>query len=387
MSEWDESEPHEKRYQLAQDAGSAARVVAADRQMIAALLSNPTDLKALRAALKADANPDRSVINGHPALHVAIHRRDLKALEILLRYAPRTDDIAPDGAVALDVAHRLRWAEGVRLLQLHGAEPRLAKGEPPDLDDIYEPSYQKRINGLLYQMVRKGTPEQVQQMIDLGADVNARDPHSNPSFPPLHHAACICDEAKVEILLKAGADVLMKSTRGHEITDTMWQSRPEHLYSDAWLRIHDRLRQAGYTNLFDVHPLKLDAAQLREKVFIGGREDPTLLQYLVNNGKADTVIDLLTKPGAPALTAAELLKKDTTGFGGTLLDSFGRAGKLSRIFTAAVWQGRVEEMMSLRPAVENNFTNKKQVEFDAAYQEVLGQRLKDLRARAPKLKL
>ncbi len=389
MSEWDALEPHEKRYKLAQDPVAAARIVLADRQMIMAMMSHPIDLKNLRDALKNDANPDRHIINGFPALHVAIEKRDLKALEALLRYSARTDDIDPTGAVALDVAHRRHFKEAVKMLELHGAETRLAKGEEPDLSDEYAPNYQRRINNLLHEMVRKGTPEQVQQMIDLGAQVNAIDPHSNPGFPMLHHAACLCDVEKVKILLANGADPLQKSSRGHDVTDTMWQARIENLYSEKWLQIHDLVREAGYTNLFDHHPLKLDANDLRASVAISGKGDPTLMQYLVDNGKGDMVLDILGRDSSAPLTAQELSKRETAPgmMRSTLLESFGRAGKLSRIFTAAVWQGRVDEMLSLRTAVEKNPMFKPQVDFDTAYNDVMAQRLKILRAKAPKLKL
>lgn len=389
MSEWDELEPHEKRYKLAQDPVAAARIIAADRQMIAAMLSHPIDLKKLRDALKNDANPDRHVINGFPALHVAIEKRDLKALEILLRYSARTDDIDATGAVALDIAHRRHFREAVKMLELHGAETRLAKGEEPDLSDIYAPNYQRRINNLLNEMVRKGSAEQVQQMIDLGAQVNAIDPHSNPGFPMLHHAACLCDVEKVKILLANGADPLQKSSRGHDVTDTMWQARIENLYSDKWLQIHDLLREAGYANFFDHHPLKLDAHDLRQKVVISGPDDPTLMQYLVDNNKGDLVLDILARDASLPLTAQELSARlESKGMRrGSLLESFGRAGKLSRVFTAAVWQGRVDEMLSLRTAVEKNPMFKPQVDFDTAYNDVMAQRLKILRAKAPKLKL
>lgn len=389
MSEWDELEPHEHRYKLAQDPAAAPRVIAADKKMIAALLATPIDLKSLRAALKEDANPDRTIINGFPALHVAIEKRDLKALEALLRYGARTDDIDSEGQVALDVAHRRHFKEAVKMLEMHGAETRLAKGEEPDLSDIYAPNYQRRINNLLHDMVRRGTAGQVQQMIDLGAEVNYIDPHSNPGFPALHHAACLCDVEKVKILLANGADPLQKSTRGHDVTDTMWQSRIENLYSDNWLQIHDLLRDAGYTNLFDHHPLKLDANDLRQKVAVSGQHDPTLMQYLVDNNQSDRVLDILARDASAPLTAQELSARlETTGmWRSSLLESFGRAGQLSRVFTAAVWQGRVDEMLSLRPAVEKNPMFKPQVDFDAAYNDVMAQRLKILRAKAPKLKL
>lgn len=388
MSAWDDLEPQEKRNRLLQDPAEAARIIAADRRLVAAMQRNPIDLDALRRALEDDASPDRPVINGMPPLHVAIHRGDLKALETLLLFSASTDDVDPEGANALDEACRRNFPAAVKLLRQFGAETRLA-GAAEDRDDSYAPSYQARANAFLFQMVRKGTAEQVRQALDLGADVNATEPYANPSFPPLHHAAALCDVGKVKILLDAGADVFARSSRGHEAVDTMWQARGENLFGEKWLRIHGMLREAGYGNLFDKPPAKLTAADLHDRVFLsGGRDDPTLLAHLILNGRIDYVLELLARAPKGALRAEDLLKPHGTGLSKlTLLDAIGRAGKLSQVFTAAVWQGRLEEMMSLRPAVEANLSWKKQVDFDKARAEVLACRLKDLKNRAPKLNL
>lgn len=388
MSEWDDLEPHEKRARLLQDPAEAKRLIAADARLVAVMKQEPVDIEELRAALKDDASADRPVVAGLPPLHVAIHRGDLKALETLLLFSASTDDVDPDGANALDVAIRSRNDAAVKMLKQYGAETRQVGLAPEETVDIYAPSYQSRVNQFLFNMVRKGTAEQVEQALALGADPNATEPYATPSFPPLQHAATLCDVEKVKTLLDAGADVFGRSSAGHEAVDTMWQARPENLLGENWFRIHDMLREAGYNNLFDRHPAKLGAADLRQPVYLSQKGNPTLFAHLVNNGKIDEVLDILRRDPKGHLHASDLLEKRGSDFGrAPLIDAIGRAGKLSEIFTSAVWQGRLEEMMSLRDVVEKNTLWKDQVDFEKARSDVLAYRLKDLKNRAPKLKL
>src|SRR3954463_12678997 len=113
MSEWDEFDPEQKRRRQLEDPLQAERLIAADKRLIAAMNRMPIDLEGLRTALKDDACPDRIVINGMPALHVAIHKRDVKALDLLLRHAARTDDWDIEGATAMDEAYRKRFHDGI----------------------------------------------------------------------------------------------------------------------------------------------------------------------------------------------------------------------------------------------------------------------------------
>lgn len=388
MSEWDDLEPHEKRSRLLQDPAEAKRIIAADARLIAAMQSDPADIQALRAALKDDASPDRPVIAGLPPLHVAIHRGDLKAIETLLLFSASTDDVSPDGANALDIAIRARNEAAQKLLKQYGAETRQVGYPPEETADFYAPSYQLRIDRFLFSMVRKGTAEQVAQALALGANPSATELYSTPSFPPLHYAAVQCDVEKVKVLLDAGADVFGRSGIGHEVVDVMWQAKPENLLGESWYKIHDMLREAGYINLFDKPPATLKAADLHDTVYLSQGGNPTLLAHLVQNGKVDYVLGLLQDDPQAQLRASDLLARDDRGLGNApLIDAIGRVGRLSDFFTAAVWQGRVEEMMSLREVVEKNTLWGNQVDFEKARAEVMSRRLKDLKNKAPKLKL
>lgn len=388
MSDWDELEPHEKRSRLLQDPAEAKRIIAADARFNAAMQSDPADIKAMREALEDDASPDRPVIAGIPPLHVAIHRGDLRAIETLLLFSASTDDVSPDGTNALDIAIRARNEAAQKLLKQYGAATRQVGYPPEETADIYAPSYQLRIDQFLYNMVRKGTAEQVEHALALGANPSATELYTTPSFPPLHYAAVQCDVEKVKVLLDAGADVFGRSGIGHEVVDVMWQAKPENLLGESWYKIHDMLREAGYNNLFDKPPATLKAADLHDRVYLSKAGNPTLFAYLVQNGKVDYVLGLLQEDAQPRLHAADLVERPDRGFGNApLIDAIGRVGRLSDFFTAAVWQGRVEEMMSLREVVEKNPLWGKQVDFEKARAEVMSRRLKDLKDRAPKLKL
>ncbi len=387
MSEFDDLDPYEKRWKRMQDPAGAAAVIAADARLKAALLKQPSDIQGLRDALRDNANPDRTIINGFPALHVAIHRKDIKALEVLLRYAAQTDDVNAEGYNALDEAQRQHWPQGVKLLKQEGAEFRVLGDNGEVADDPYAPRYQSRINNFLFEMVRKGTPEQVKQALELGADANAPQPSSHPYYPALHLAACYANVEKVKILLDAGADIFARSSRGHDVTDTMWQSGRNEILSPSWFETFDLLQARGFNTLFLKHPKDFSMEDLRQKVFIQGNDDPTLLEHMVEKGRADFVFSILEKHPDDKLRAADLLQTSKYYNNTTLLRALHNQKQLSRIFTSAVWQGRLEEMMSLRPAVENDFMMKKEVDFDKARAEVLEYRLRDLKKRAPSFKL
>jgi hypothetical protein len=87
------------------------------------------------------------------------------------------------------------------------------------------------------------------------------------------------------------------------------------------------------------------------------------------------------------LTAADMLMQETPAPKRTVLKSLGGKGLLPRIFTEAVWQGRLEEMLSLRPVVEEDVWLRGKIDFNKAAADVRACRLRELKARAPKLKL
>lgn len=386
MSEWDDYDPHKKRQQQLLKPDAAESLIAAERRLIAAMGKNPIDHAGLHTALRDDASPDRIVVNGFPALHVALGKRDIKAMEMLLRFGARTDDVNAGCRNALDEAYRLNFKEGIKLLKREGAELYRLKEDHSPFDDPYQPSYPSRINGHLFQMLQKGTAEQIRQALDLGADPNALDRSRSPSFTPVQVAAAWVDLEKVKILVERGADVTQLSTHGRDIIDVLWTAGSKAL-TPPWVEVFDYIHAQGYSNLFTRHPSQLTFDDLLEPVLTGGKQNPTRLHYLVAHGHAEKVLDILERSPGRRLAATDLLRREAYYNNETLLKAFAAQNQLSRIFTSAVWQGRVEEMMSLQPAIERDFTMKDKVDFGKARAEVMGQRLRELKSRAGNLKL
>jgi hypothetical protein len=385
MSQWEDLDPDQKRRRMLDDPAQAPLLVAADKRLIAAMMQDPIDLKSLSAALRDHANPDRIVVNGFPALHVAVHRRDIQALSLLLDHGVSVNDWDAEGATALDEAHRKRFTEGVKKLKQFSAETRLVIASGEDQPDPVEAaSYQIRMNKRLLKMIERGEAEQVQQAIDLGADVNMQDGYS--FRPPLHTAALQCDAEKVKIILDAGADVFRRTKTGEDVLDILWQATPRRLFGPEWQQVYDVLTERGYNNLFARHPSQMTLSDLRQSFPDGQKDPPTLLHYLVRGGHADVVFDALKRNPDDRLTAADMLTKSTR-YRKTLLDAFAETGRLADVFTADVWQDRLEEMLSLQPHAEKAFSAARKVDFSRAAADVRARRLQNLKLKAPKLKL
>ncbi len=384
MSQWEDLDPEQTRRRMLDDPAQADALIRADRNLIAAMMRNPIDHKSLGDALRDHANPDRLVINGMPALHVAVHKRDIRALSLLLDHGARVDDWDAEGATALDEAYRKGFAEGVRRLKLFRAETRLiAASGDEEPEPVEAAAYQIRMNKHLLKMIERGDAVQVRQAIDLGADVNMMDGYS--FMPPLHAAAVRCQPDKVKILLDAGADVFRHTKNGEDVLDALWQAPPRQLFGPEWQAVYDCLREKGYNNLFPRHPADMTLDDLRQPLPDGKKDAPTLLHYLVRCGHADVVFDVLKRNPDDRLTAAEMLAV-APRYRKTLVEAFAETGRLADVFTADVWQGRLEEMMSLKPHADKAFSFQK-VDFDKAAADVRARRLQDLKIKAPKLKL
>ena len=395
MSEWDEFDPEQKRRKLLEDPAQAERLIAADKRLIAAMNKMPIDLDGLKKALTDDACPDRVIINGLPALHVAIHKHDIKALDLLLRHAARTDDWDIDGATVMDEAYRKRFPEGIKLLKLFHAETRIY-GEPgrDKPEEVFAPSYEMRMTELLCKMIRYGTAQQARQAIDLGANVNPPKP-DGPWWPPLHIAVSQCDPEKVKVLVEAGADVFAHTSKGQEVIDVLWDAPPAKLLGRGWLETFDYLHQKGYHNLFVKHPFEFTLEDLRQPlptvVALRGpqkeRVQPSsYMHHLVRTGHGEVVFDALKRNPQDRLTAKDFLTRSEQERE-TFLEACGTAGLLPRVFSSEVWQGRLEEMMTLRPAVEKSLFLKHKVDFNKAAADVRECRLQELKRKAPKLQL
>ena len=130
------------------------------------------------------------------SLHEAIRAGDTPALEAALQAGTDVDATASPFGSALHVAIIMEDLEAIRLLHEHGADletPNSVSGAHP-----------------LHLAAQIGMPPVVNLLVDLGADLEARD---DLGRTPLIQAAIVGNSAATEILLSAGANADAAETR------------------------------------------------------------------------------------------------------------------------------------------------------------------------------
>jgi len=371
------------------DPEKAVKQAAADNRLIEALGGNIVDVRMVEAALRDGANPDRIIRNGYPALHVAVRRQNLPLLQLLIQYDANLDDVDAAGNSVLDAAYQERFGAGVRVLSEAGAKLRLTGLDAYDMIPEEGENYQRRIDEVMFRALRGGTAQDVKNALALGADPNAEEYHAHPAYGALHLAIARCDLEKVTLLLDAGAAVEKTSGRGESALDMLWWAGARELFTDDWHKIFKLLEDRGARTLFSRHPDELTLKDLRRSVPIGLDGETTALHFLVRMGKMDFVMDVIKRDG-DGLTPEDMNKRSSYYKNETLLDAFVSSKRLSDIFTAHVWQGRLDDMLSLQQAVNDNPKACWQVDFEAAKQDVLRYRRRQLQKSAqnnPGLKL
>lgn len=371
------------------DPEKARRQAAADHAFIHALSQNTVDVRKVEAALLDGANPDRIIREGYPALHVAVHRQNLPLLQLLIKFDANLEDVDGQGNSVLDAAYQQRFGAGVRVLTEEGAKLRLTGLEAHDMIPDEGQNYQTRIDEVMFRGLRGGTAEDVKNALALGADPNAEEYHEHPAYCALHLAIARCDLDKVTLLLNAGAKVEATSGRGETSLDMLWWAGPKELLGDDWHKIFRLLEDKGARTLFSRHPSELTLDDLRRTVPIGLDGETSALHFLVRMNKTDFVMEVI-KRDPEGLTLEDLSKRSTYYKNETLLDAFTAGKRLSDVFTAHVWQGRLEEMLTLQPKIDANPQARLQVDFDKAKMDVLRYRrraLQDSALKNPGLKL
>jgi len=362
---------------------------AADNALIAAMRAPVMDVDKVQAALQAGANADRIIVAGTPALHMAIEHKDLAVLQLLLKFDADVSDVDAKGLSVLDKAYQKQFGAGIRALTEAGAKLRVTGCEEHGIIPEDGENYQTRIDEVMFRALRGGSVDEVSRALSLGADVNAVESYVSPGYCALHLAISRCDVAKVQLLLDNGADVRVTSGRGETSLDMLWWAGPKELLGDDWHKIFKALEDKGARTLFSRHPSELTLEDLRRTVPIGLDGETNALHFLVRMNKTDFVMDVINRdPGG--LTADDLMKRSGFYKNETLLEAFTAGKRLGDVFTAAVWQGRLEEMMSMRPIVDQNHLARAQVDFEQAKSDILRHRQKDLRDKAsakPGLKL
>lgn len=368
------------------DADKTAQQAAADNRLIAAMSASVIDHAAVRAALDDGACPDRLLPGGLPVLHAAVERGDADLLQLLIRYDAELSDTDNSGASALDTAYRTHFVQGIRILSDAGAPFCQIGSDPRYLpEDVAVNNYQTRINAVLMHAVHKGTAEDVKHALALGADANAiENAQGRARYSALHLAIARCDAGKVNALLDAGADVHAVSGRGETSLDMLWWAGAKDLLGPAWQDVYKILDARGARTLFSRRPEELTLTDLRAAVPIGLDGKTTALHFLVRMGKMDIVMDAIRR-SEHGLTRADLMKRSEYYGGETLLDAFVASRKLSGLFTAAVWRGRLDEMLALRPQIDANPRAAAQVDFDAAVRDIRHFQQSELNRRADEM--
>src|SRR5262245_33695860 len=188
------------------DPALGARGPHAQGRELAADAAERRDLGALQALLKQGADPNAAQPDGATALHWAVHWDDQQAVDILVRAGAKPDAVNDLGVFPLSLACANGSAAMAKRLLAAGASVRTALpgGESP-----------------LMTCARTGAADAVRLLAERGADVNARESHRGQTA--LMWAAGASQLDTVKVLVERGADVNAASTAG--FTPLMFAAR------------------------------------------------------------------------------------------------------------------------------------------------------------------
>jgi ankyrin repeat protein len=191
---------------VALDARFGARHPQAQTRELVADAAERRDLDAIRALLKKGADPSAPQPDGATALHWAVHWDDLGAADVLIKAGARIDAVNDLGVFPLSLACANGSKTMVGRLLTAGASARAAlpTGE-----------------SALMTCARTGVAEALRQIVERGADVNARDTHRGQTA--LMWAASGRHANAVKVLIERGADVNATSSNG--FTPLMFAAR------------------------------------------------------------------------------------------------------------------------------------------------------------------
>ncbi len=144
-------------------------------------------------------------IAGHPLtstnqalLHPAAREGHLEIAELLLKYGADPTQTDSDGRAPLNVAEDSGSQEVAGLLRRHEEQEEDQTGESSQAGESSEPS---ALDQELIDAALEGSVDRVEQLIDEGADPNAKD---ESGLPLIRHTG-VSDAEVLKVLLKAGA--------------------------------------------------------------------------------------------------------------------------------------------------------------------------------------
>lgn len=309
-----------------------------DQMLMDAFAKPAVDVKKLDAALDAFANPNR-MIGGLPLTHHALLRRDLDTLKKLVAAGANLNDVDDCGYTALDFAGAQAFRAGIKYL--HGlmyAGANFYKVDAGEGLSPYADNYQKRANMALINELRADNADGTKVALALGADPDATQ---YDGLSALHLAVLKLNHESFDRLIRAGADVNRRHSRGESSLAMLWWCQSEARLTPPWYAMRDKLLAAGCMDLFFKTPDQMDARELLSEVH-GAPKGSTGLDFALYGKQEKAAIEKIVASGIP-LTSAELTRHSKL-YGESAISLLRRRDQLGLVFNPAVWGTRLRDM-------------------------------------------
>lgn len=261
------------------DAGANINLISKNGHSALALAADAQSLKIVTWLVSAAANPDiRETDLGYTALHYAASRGDKEIAKRLVHAGANVNIMDKNGETAMVLAAKKGQREIAELLRRAGTDPNRYSGE-----------YQTPLESMLLQ----GNMEAARILVDIGVDMELRDPTSGATL--LITSATIGEDKTAHALIEFGANVNAQDKKGdtalywaafrgnQELTRALLAAgaKPNLVTVDGWSPLMIAARR-GNTEI--------------ARLLVAAGADTRL-----KNSKGDTALNLARKSGDKAL--------------------------------------------------------------------------------------